>query len=84
MGGWWLTPHTPTMAISGVCWWRWWVAAVASAVSVWGHVRVVQRRAVGCGAAAQAYLQSAAPSSAASAHPHARPAAKIMILHAPQ
>ena len=37
MGGWWLTPHTPTMAISGVYWWRWGVAAVGSAVRVWGH-----------------------------------------------
>ena len=57
MGGWWLALHTPTiMAISSMHGWGWGVAAVVSAVGVWVCVWVVQWRAVGCGAASQAYL----------------------------
>ena len=62
-------PHTPTMVISSMHGWGWGVAAVVSAVGVCGCVRVVQQRAQGWGAAAQAHLGSAAPSSAGSAHP---------------
>ena len=64
MGGGWLAPHTPTMGISSMHGCVWGVVAVVSAVGVWGCVWVVQRRAGGCGAASQAYLRSAAPSSA--------------------
>ena len=60
MGEWWLAPHTPTMAICIMHWWGWVVAAVASAVGVCGCVGVVQRRVLGCGAAAQAHLEPAA------------------------
>ena len=60
MCGWWLAPHIPTMAISSMDVWGWVVAAVASAVGVCGCVRVVQRRVLGCGAAAQAHLGPAA------------------------
>ena len=84
MGGWWLTPHTPTMAISSMHGWGWGWAAVISAVGVCGCVRVVQRRAVGWGAAAQAYLSPAAPSSAGSAHPHSRATTKNLPLQTPQ
>ena len=49
-------PHTPTMVISSMHGWGWGVAAVVSAVGVWGCVWVVQRRAGACGAASQAYL----------------------------
>ena len=59
-------PHPHYMGISSNCMhgWGWGVAAVVSAVGVCGCVWVVQRRAGGCGAASQAYLRSAAPSSA--------------------
>ena len=66
MGEWWVTLHTPTMAISNVHEWRWWEAAMVSAVGVCGGVWVVQRRAQGCGAAGQAHLCFAAPAGARS------------------
>ena len=72
------------MGISSMHGWGWGWAAVISAVGVCGCVRVVQRRAVGWGTAAQAYLSPAAPSSAGSAHPHARATTKILPLQTPQ
>ena len=84
MGGWWLIPHTPTMAIFSMHGWGWGVAAVVSAVGVCGCVRVVQRRAAGCGAASQAHLRSAAPYSAGSSHPYDRPRTEKRRLQTPQ
>ena len=72
------------MGISSMHGWGWGWAAVISAVGVCGCVRVVQRRAGACGAASQAHLRSAAPSRAASAHPHARSATPKPPLQTPQ
>ena len=78
-----ITP-TPTMGISSMHGWGWGWAAMAGAVGACGHVSVMQRRAMGCGAASQAHLQSGAVAGLGSGLLRVRPAAQMPHLQTPQ